>query len=226
MNSTLTKNQKKTYGPKVYTEGGQTYRITANLRFDDECGNGHNTFSMTGTIDREGRNGQWYDHSGGCIHEKIIKHFPELAKYVKWHLTSTDGPMHYIANTVYLAGDKDCNGLRAGEKRQIKNGRTGLPVWERVVRDMDGFEVKMSSSEWVDSETRPDDSGLTVSWEPVWRVGNGKERELNSARSSAVWDDATDEELTAPGLEERLMARLPALMAEFKADMKSLGFVY
>ena len=34
------------------------------------------------------------------------------------------------------------------------------------------------------------------------------------------------EDLTAPGLEERLLARLPALMAEFRAAVESLGFVW
>lgn len=154
--SVLTKNQKMVFGPKIYTQGGQTYRITAKLRFDDQCGNGHNTFSITGDIDRMGKNGKWYDDAGGCIHEELEKHFPELSKYIKWHLVSTDGPMHYIANTVYHV----------------------------------------------------------------------EQNKLDYASSSAVWPDATHEDLTAPGLEERLKARLPHLMAEFRADMESLGFIY
>jgi hypothetical protein len=32
--------------------------------------------------------------------------------------------------------------------------------------------------------------------------------------------------LTAPGLEQRLMDRLPALLAEFKAAVESLGFTF
>lgn len=42
--------------------------------------------------------------SCGCLHEDIAKHFPELQKYIKWHLTSTQSPMHYIANSLYWAG--------------------------------------------------------------------------------------------------------------------------
>jgi hypothetical protein len=54
----------------------------------------------------------------------------------------------------------------------------------------------------------------------------GKSRELSAARDSAIWPDATDEDLTAPGLEERLKARLPALLAEFRQAVESLGFIW
>jgi len=53
-----------------------------------------------------------------------------------------------------------------------------------------------------------------------------KIRNLDHARASACWPDATDEDLTAPGLQERLEARLPALMAEFRAAIESLGFTW
>lgn len=99
---------------------------------------------------------RWREGSGGCIHGEIAKHFPALAPFVKWHLCSSDGPLHYVANTVYLAGN----------------------------------------------------------------------RELDAARRAAIWPDATDEDLTAPGLEQRLEARLPALLAEFRNAVESLGFVF
>ena len=60
----------------------------------------------------------------------------------------------------------------------------------------------------------------------AWDEKTAKESNLDHARSSAVWPDATDEDLLAPGLEERLQARLPRLMGEFKAAVESLGFVY
>ena len=101
MMSKLTKKQVITK-TKVYREGGQKYRIIAKIRHDDQCGNSHNTFSITGDID-EWRGNRWREYSGGCIHDEIAKHFPELAPFIKWHLTSTDGPMHYVANTVYHA---------------------------------------------------------------------------------------------------------------------------
>jgi hypothetical protein len=42
-------------------------------------------------------------HSCGCQHEMIAKVFPELAPFIKWHLSAAAGPMHYIANAVYFA---------------------------------------------------------------------------------------------------------------------------
>lgn len=63
---------------------------------------------------------------------------------------------------------------------------------------------------------------IPVTW------SEGKERELDSARRSAVWEDATDEQLCLPKeeLKALLEARLPALIEEFRKDVEALGFVY
>lgn len=103
MESILTKKQKKSH-TKIFRENGTTYKITVHYCFDDACGNGHNTFAITADIDRKAKNGRWVEYSGGCLHDEIRKHFPELAPFIKWHLVSTDGPMHYIANARYHAG--------------------------------------------------------------------------------------------------------------------------
>ena len=141
---------KKTY-TKTYTEDGQQYKITAEVRFDDECKNGHKAFSITGEILRKARNGRWEFDSCGQIQDDIAKHFPDLVPYFKWHLCSTDGPLHYLANTLY----------------------------------------------WV------------------------SEGNIEAARSAAIWPDATLEQLQD---EEQLKARLPGLLAEFRAAVESLGF--
>jgi hypothetical protein len=98
--SVLTAWQLKDYGPKVFTENGVRYRITARVRYDDSCGNRHNSFSITGFVARLNRS-RWVEDRCGMIHEDIAKHFPELAPFLKWHLCSSDGPMHYLANTLY-----------------------------------------------------------------------------------------------------------------------------
>lgn len=95
--------QTKVYGPKEFTEGNQRYKITAHVRHDDSCRKGHNSFAITGDI-RRAEGGYWVEDSGGCVHDEIRTHFPELAPFIKWHLTSTDGPMHYVANTMYWLG--------------------------------------------------------------------------------------------------------------------------
>jgi len=166
--TTLVRHQTKKYGPKHYIEDNTTYRITAEVRYDDECNNGHNSFTITADIDRRSGN-RWVEHGGGCCHDEIVKHFPELVPLIKWHLCSSDGPMHYPANVTYHAGDRDCWGLR-----------------------------------------------------------KGKERNLDHARSCAIWPEATDAILLQDKkhLEASLLDRLPALLDEFQAAVESLGFTY
>lgn len=215
-------NQRAMTAPKEFTEHGRKYRIYAELRFDDQCNNGHETFSITGTIDRWER-GRWTDDSCGCIHDEIAKHFPDLAPLIKWHLVSTDGPMYYIANTVYHAGDKDCHGLRAGEFRQHtsrgphqNNGIEGVPNWELVIPAREARDV------YATEKPAP----VVCEWKPCGRTGDGKARDLEAARHSAVWPEATDAELCADDLADKLRARLPALMADFRSDMTGIGFIY
>lgn len=133
--------------------------LVVNVRFDDECSNSHKTFSIIGEyFNTYHKFKRWpnYCDTCGCIHDLISKYVPELQSFIKWHLTSTDGPMHYIANTVY----------------HVKNN------------------------------------------------------DFDYARNSAVWLDATVQDLHLLNLEQRLKERLPKLMEEFKKDMKTLGFIY
>jgi len=212
--STLTKEQFKTFTKRYTNESGASCTLVVTIRHDDQCGNGHNTFSVTADL-REGR-GQ----SCGCLHEEIAQRMPELASYIKWHLCSTDGPLHYVPNTVYHASNRDCWGLRKGEFRQSIDKQSGLPIWELSLDDMENSHGKVVRL----SETEPGPTKLK--WKPLGRIGEGKERDLDAARRSAIWPDATDDELTAPRLKERLQARLPALLAEFRAAVESLGLTY
>jgi len=106
--SVLTRHQKR----NEYKEISAIDRtgISVELGYDDEYKNGHNTFRITGTITEKGKM-----ITCGCIHDQIALYFPEFAKYIKWHLCSSDGPMHYISNTLYHALDKDCYGRIKGE---------------------------------------------------------------------------------------------------------------
>lgn len=163
--SILIQSQSRTFR-KEFRNGNV---LVAKVRYDDDCKNGHNTFAITGELYDQGRaNGEpstlnskgvkrWMG-SCGCLHDEIAAAFPELAPLIKWHLVSSDSPMHYVANTIYHASN----------------------------------------------------------------------RKFNYARSSAIWPEATDEQLCASPeeLKAALLERLPALMAEFKAAVESLGFTY
>ena len=100
-----TDNQTRSFATS-WTEGADRFSITATVRYDDRCRNGHNTFSITADIRRNGR-----EYAGGCCHDEVAERFPELAPFIKWHLVSSDGPLHYVANTLYWLGKSGwCDG--------------------------------------------------------------------------------------------------------------------
>lgn len=203
MKSALVKSQFKKYGPKVYAEGGEKYRITATVRYDDEFGNGHNSFSVTADIDCQDSRGRWVDDSGGCCHDEIAKHFPDLAPVIKWHLTISDGPMHYLANTVYHA---------------TQHGPEMAWVYfEDVNNKIERHVVKYCEIE--EAQSICNSHGYTMEVD----AKTAKEANLEYARFSAVWPDATQAQLLD---KNQLKARFPDLLAEFKIAVESLGFTY
>lgn len=221
MTTTLTRDQKKHFRADYTEVDGTPAVLIAKVRYDDECGNGHNTFSITGelydrpsymrgepAVDHESGKRLWLG-ACGCLHDEIAKRFPELAPLIKWHLTSSDGPMHYIANTVYHA---DEHGPTHAWVYFTGPDPLKIDTQERLL----GYVKARQAHE---AEGQP---GYRVEWD----ARTAKVRDLDAARASAVWPEATDEDLTAPGLRERLEARHAALMAEFRAAVESLGFTY
>jgi hypothetical protein len=97
-------------------------------------------------------------------------------------------------------------------------------MWELTLDDAPGVPAVLTRHPITVSATEP--PAVTLHWKPYGRVGEGKERELDCAREAAIWPEATDEDLIAPDLEKRLAARLPALMADFRAAVEALGFTY
>lgn len=251
-----------------YGAGG---RITVKLRFDDSCRNGHNTFAITADITTDASRRRNDVEACGCLHDDIARVFPELAHLIKWHLTSTDGPLHYAANVLYLAGDADFNGRRAGEvsatARRVRFGNSPVthPLSDSLARFIESrrdtgdfqvvaiayekrqgdtydfspkytfvgygdkwhacpFDSEREAREWAAGLNSGDFGLLTVP--TAWSTG--KARELDKARSAAVWPDATDAELSQPRdvLAAVLDARLPALVAAFRADVAACGFAW
>lgn len=216
---------------RYFAEYGRRHAIWFTARYDDNCKNGHNDFAVTGEIWLANASGSPVGPDSvacGCIHEEIAKHFPEVAALLKWHLCGETGPMHYAANAVYLAGDRDHKGLRKGERRQIINGKTKLPAWQLVAIDASGAEMELYKLEkYIDSASKPDTS-ITLEYRPWCTEGEGKARDFDGARLLALWPDATDAELSvAPDeLRAALAARLPGLLAEFRAMIDASGFLW
>lgn len=260
----IIRNQKIT-SCRLIKEG----RIVVELRFDDECRNGHESFSITGSLYDERGSGVAF----GCIHDHIAKYFPSLEPLVKWHLCSVGGPMHYIGNVVYLAGEKDCRGRAKGEPSSYDTvvyfddvpfpHKVGDKFWkwlqtindfsvvhveeiERLKKPEDTFDYGpkytlsgyMDDIKWhecpFDSKRYADDflaslRQCKVRFDKIpTAFSKGKERELDKARRCAIWLDATDEELSVSKeeLTEKLNARLPGLLKEFKEAMLSCGFIW
>lgn len=199
-------------------ERGETELVTIRIRWDDQCGNGHNTLSVCGEVAQRNWRGRWELVSAGQCTDKLRSTFPELAYLLPWHLCSSDGPLHYETNAVYLAGDRDHHGLRKGEKRQIRDGKTGALAW--VLEDS-------GAPKYVDGPECPP-APAPLRYVPWCRVGEGKARELDAARSAAIWPDATDAQLMAEPEELRAMlrARLPRLLSELRRTVETIGFLW
>lgn len=97
------KTNKLYYAPtKFYKHGGKKYKISAVASLNDDCHNMTHHFSITGDIYEEGENNRWEFCSGGCIHDEIVKHFPELKKYIPLHCSNYLGqPSYPEANGQY-----------------------------------------------------------------------------------------------------------------------------
>jgi hypothetical protein len=169
------------------------------LRYDDRCGNGHNTFSITMESKRE-RNGYY-----GCMHDTIRKAFPEYAHLTRWHLVSTDAPMHYIANTLYHAKD---NRIEAAAK--LDEAVTALADYQ------DANEHKPCAGGFAEEYVKT--LGKLRAWISINRdrLDRAEGPNLEFARSSACAPNATLEQLQDKAW---LEARLAGVLGEFKAAM-------
>ena len=189
---------------------GVKCRVAVDVQWYRLGNNKHKHLSITGSVSDS--TGKWLDRCGQ-VTEDIARVYPELRHILKWHLMDESAPMHYIANTVYHAGNDG-----AGEVRYAPvapGSKIMAPMWECDRPSGGHAGIKVSA-------TRPPDEVL--SWRPVLR--EGKPRNFELARESAVWPDATDEQLMlpAPELTALLQARLPGLLQQFRADMAALGF--
>lgn len=281
MKSILVKHQVKKYRTKIPMYG-KMMDLVVEARWDDCCGNKHNSLGVTGTVYDRSRNHD-QDIVGGCIHEIILAAdgIPQEVKdLIPFHLCSSDSPMHYKANVMYHARDTDCRGKRKGEPcgwdtyavgtSPIKHKLQGrmLTLVKRLLEigDQECYIVS------VDHENRPGETykfkpkytiligpeevprwhecpfdlvaeaeqwrdacldGLVKLEQVVTEWSEGKERDLEAARSVAVgqWPEGheltlTDEQLMSDELPEILDARLPILLAEMRRRVEAAGFVW
>lgn len=77
------------------------YEFDYLIKLDDECKNGHLTFSFTGKIKVKKGNGRYYTLISGAIGEIITYFKPELSMFEKLHLCNHLGQPTYIDNIRY-----------------------------------------------------------------------------------------------------------------------------
>jgi hypothetical protein len=204
--------------PRPFREYGPSHVIIAELRFDDCYKNGQNGFTITATI---GRPHARDVEASGCLHNEIAKAFPEFRHLIKWHGIDTRGPN--VSNVLYFAGDKDHYGLAKGESKPIM-AADGIPHWNLEAVDGSHSVPIYSVNSSFKGEIPP--AVPQFKWVQLCRIGEGKERQLDLARQEAVWQDATDAELSVSKaeLQDALAARLPALLERFRNEVTSAGF--
>lgn len=260
--SKLTRSQFKPYAQKEIDYYGTKADLIVKIRYDDDCGNGHNSFAITADIYKHNKRSDSAYLAGGCCHDEIIEHFPELKRAIDFHLTSSDGPMHYVANAMYHAKEVkpntvprfydyrlmffDCpftfklskrlkefiESYKFGEKIEVvalTHPRNHL-IGEYQYSDkytFKGLELEWYKSLFCERRDAEEMAAALMSMpftieQFVSDYQDEKIPDLEAARSSAIWDDAELEDFT----EEKLNARLPVLMQEFKQIVESFGFEY
>ena len=109
-----TTNSLKAYKVKEYTENGQRYVIRVEISLNDECRNGYECFALTADGYRIDRNGRRVFAFGGCCHDEILKHFPELAIFERLHLCDFKGaPMYPSANLLYYIEQNNLEAVKS-----------------------------------------------------------------------------------------------------------------
>lgn len=88
---------------KIYLDNGNTYKVIATIKLNDECKNGMCSWSITGILYQKKGNGRFYDIGHGCIHEGILKASPKLKMFVDLHLCDWRGtPLYPVENGYYF----------------------------------------------------------------------------------------------------------------------------
>lgn len=101
------------FGEKVVTKIIGDERVTIELKLYSLGGRQDAYFSVSGEVRSKYARRDSDPWACGQVQDRYARHFAEVRRYNKWHLTSVDGPMHYKANALYwfdkylAGGDRD-----------------------------------------------------------------------------------------------------------------------
>jgi hypothetical protein len=110
---------------KFFTENKRKYRITVTISLDDDCHNNMCDWSITADIRWKNEYGIYKEYMGGCCHDEIAKHCPELAKFIPLHCCNHYGaPMYPVENGMYHIKNSD-------KSVAIESQYTNMCDWQR-----------------------------------------------------------------------------------------------
>lgn len=113
-------------------EGGKCYSFAYYIGLNDDCKNGHLTFSFTGEIKVKKGNGRFYTYISGAIADIITYFKPELEKFNRLHLCNHLGQPMYIDNIRY----------------HINEGKSNQEISEMYnISDMGAVEILCNASD-------------------------------------------------------------------------------
>lgn len=109
-----------------------SYKFDYLIKLNDDCNNGHLTFSFTGNIKIKKGNGRYYDYISGAIGDIIAFLNPELSIFEKLHTCNHLGQPMYIDNIRY----------------HINEGKTDREISEMYnISDMKAIEILRNASD-------------------------------------------------------------------------------
>jgi hypothetical protein len=109
-----------------------SYKFDYLIKLDDECKNGHLTFSFTGSIKIKKGNGRYYDFISGAIGDIITYFKPELSIFEKLHTCNHLGQPMRIDNIRYY----------------INEGKTDQKIAEMYnISDIKAIEILRNASD-------------------------------------------------------------------------------
>jgi hypothetical protein len=137
---------------KVFFKDGFKHRIKVRAEIRS-LGGQEPLFSITGDIQRQAKNNRWMDECGGCIHDEILQHFPDLAPLVRVHLSDENGvPMHAYSNAAYWAG------MTKYQQLDLEMLAEHLHLPSHTVNNLLEYIANFWGTDDFDSLTRPEDA--------------------------------------------------------------------
>ena len=113
-------------------EGGKCYSFAYYIGLNDDCKNGHLTFSFTGEIKVKKRNGRFYTYISGAIADVIAYFKPELEKFNRLHGFNHLGQPMFIDDIRF----------------HINEGKTNEQIAEMYnISDMEAIEILRNASD-------------------------------------------------------------------------------